>query len=97
VSDVTAHAIDEEIRKIIDTNFHRAETILKENMDKLQVMAATLIKYETIDEKQISDIMAGREPRPPAEWDDSGPSSKGEDAATPASAESGIGGPASQH
>ncbi|MCJ7558474.1 MAG: ATP-dependent zinc metalloprotease FtsH, partial [Gammaproteobacteria bacterium] len=97
VSDVTAHAIDEEIRKIIDTNFHRAETILKENMDKLQVMAVTLIKYETIDQKQISDIMAGREPRPPAEWDDSGPSSKGQDAAAPAAAESGIGGPASQH
>ena len=97
VSDVTAHAIDEEIRKIIDTNFHRAETILKENMDKLQVMAVTLIKYETIDQKQISDIMAGREPRPPAEWDDSGPSSKGQDAAAPAAAESGIGSPASQH
>ncbi len=98
VSDVTAHAIDEEIRKIIDRNFHRAETILKEHMDQLLVMAATLIKYETIDEKQISDIMAGREPRPPAEWDDdSGPSSSGQDAVSPASAETGIGGPASQH
>ncbi|HID44440.1 MAG TPA: hypothetical protein EYP34_01625, partial [Chromatiaceae bacterium] len=29
-----------------------------------------LIKYETIDTQQIEDIMAGRTPRPPADWDD---------------------------
>ena len=33
-------------------------------------MAAALMKYETIDEEQIKDIMAGREPRPPADWDE---------------------------
>ena len=25
------------------------------------------MKYETIDEEQVKDIMAGREPRPPAD------------------------------
>jgi cell division protease FtsH len=97
VSDVTAHAIDEEIRKIIDTNFHRAETILKEHMTQLELMAKSLIKYETIDEGQIKDIMQGREPRPPAEWDDTGRGSKGKDAVAPTAPEPGIGGPASQH
>ena len=72
VSDVTVHAIDEEVRSIIDDNYERAETILKDNMEKLHVMAKALIKYETIDEQQISDIMEGRDPRPPADWNDGG-------------------------
>jgi cell division protease FtsH len=97
VSDVTAHAIDEEIRKIIDSNFQRAEAILKENKGKLEIMANTLIRYETIDEPQIRDIMEGREPRPPAEWDDSGPSSKESDKVEPGPSEPTVGGPASQH
>ena len=28
------------------------------------------MKYETIDAKQIEDIMKGEEPRPPADWSD---------------------------
>ncbi|MGD8696778.1 MAG: ATP-dependent zinc metalloprotease FtsH, partial [Gammaproteobacteria bacterium] len=72
MSDVTAHAIDEEIRALVDTEYQRAETILKENEDELHVMADALIRYETIDENQIKDIMEGREPRPPSDWDESG-------------------------
>src|SRR5690606_8918663 len=75
VSDVTAHAIDEEIRLLIDSNYRRAKDILETNLDKLHKMAEALIKYETIDEVQIKDIMEGREPKPPAGWDDSTPMS----------------------
>ncbi len=70
VSDETAHVIDEEIRVFIDRNYVRAEKILKENMDKLHVMADALMKYETIDASQIDDIMADRKPRTPEGWDD---------------------------
>jgi len=107
VSDDTAHAIDEEIRAFVDRNYERARTILEENMDKLHAMAEALIKYETIDKEQISDIMAGKSVRPPADWTDSGSDSgsdsgtavEADDAATkPSKPESGsIGGPASQH
>jgi len=97
VSDVTAHAIDEEVRKIIDSNYQRAENLLRENMNKLETMAGALIKYETIDEGQIKDIMAGREPRPPADWQDSGAAPPGRPASDAGAAEAGIGGPASQH
>ena len=107
VSDDTAHAIDEEIRAFIDRNYERAEKILNENMDKLHVMAEALIKYETIDKQQISDIMAGKSVRPPADWTDSGSDSDsdsgtaveaGEAGAKPSKPGSGsIGGPASQH
>ena len=70
VSDVTAHAIDEETRLLIDTCYGEAKRILEGNRDKLDVMAAALLKFETIDEHQIKDIMDGRDPRPPADWDE---------------------------
>jgi cell division protease FtsH len=86
VSDVTAHVIDEEVRRLIDSNYARAKDILVLHMDKLHKMAEALIKYETIDETQIKDIMEGREPRPPAGWDDAAsppPSGKSRDRETP--------------
>ncbi len=43
-------------------------------MDKLHVMAETLIKYETITTEQISDVMEGKTPREPKDWSDSGSS-----------------------
>ncbi|HEX5648199.1 MAG TPA: ATP-dependent metalloprotease, partial [Steroidobacteraceae bacterium] len=70
VSDVTAHVIDEEIRVLIDSNFMKAKDILTRDIDKLHKMAEALIKYETIDESQIADIMQGRDPKPPADWED---------------------------
>ncbi len=70
VSDMTAHAIDEEVRRVIDGNYRRAREILDREIDKLHAMADALIKYETIDESQIRDIMDGREPQPPEGWED---------------------------
>ena len=43
---------------------------MKRDVDKLHKMAEALIKYETIDEGQIRDIMAGRDPRQPDDWED---------------------------
>ncbi len=58
----------------------RAETILKENEDKLHAMAEALIKYETIDATQIAAIMKGDIPPPPEGWsDDDAPLSGGDD------------------
>ncbi len=73
VSDETAHIIDEEVRAFIDRNYERAEQILREKRDKLDLMAQALIRYETIDSDQIADIMAGRTPRPPRDWDNNRP------------------------
>jgi cell division protease FtsH len=98
VSDVTAHAIDEEVRRLIDTNYDRAKSILQANLEKLHKMAEALIKYETIDEAQIKDIMEGRDPQPPAGWDDSAtPTPGGGKSRDREKAETPIGKPASQH
>lgn len=72
ISDQTAQKIDEEVRKIVDRNFQRAESILKENVSILHLMADALIKYETIDAHQIKVILAGEEPPPPDGWDSGG-------------------------
>ena len=98
VSDDTAHAIDEEVRRIIDTNYERARTLLEEHVDKLHAMAKALIKYETINVTQIKDIMEGREPQPPKDWDDSTDRPVSDDKSSPEAGVTGtIGGPASEH
>jgi cell division protease FtsH len=98
VSDVTAHVIDEEVRRLIDSNYQRAKNVLESNLDKLHKMAEALIKYETIDESQLKDIMQGRDPKPPADWDDSPTSpSGGAKARDRDKPEAPIGKPANQH
>ena len=100
VSDDTANSIDLEIRRIIDSNYERAEKILNENMDKLHAMAKALVKYETIDKDQIDDIMNGKTPRPPSDWMDDDEPTSGTTASSSEdeSKDSGpIGGPASDH
>ena len=77
VSDETNHLIDEEVRRFIERNYARSRQLLTDNLDKLHAMAAALIKYETIDADQIDDIMNGRTPRPPKDWNDEEPSRPG--------------------
>ena len=67
ISDETARVIDEEVKSILIDCYDSATSILKEHLDKLHVMATALVDYETIDSKQIDDIMAGAEPRAPGE------------------------------
>jgi cell division protease FtsH len=101
VSDDTAHAIDEEIRAVIDRNYQRTRDILTDNIDKLHTMADALIKFETIDAEQIDDIMSGRTPRPPADWDESEPRAGGTKGRAKADegkgSEGTLGTPAGQH
>ena len=97
VSDETAHTIDSEIRHIIDVQYKRATKLIKDNMEKMHIMADALMKYETIDAKQIDEIMDGKIPSAPESWTDDdnsdtkdggGPSTakpKDSPAATPAS------------
>ena len=63
VSDKTANLIDEESKKIIDTCYKKATKVLKDNLDKLHMMAESLVELETLTSDQIDDIMAGAKPR----------------------------------
>ncbi len=81
IAEGTAITINEEVRKIIDQNYQRAEQILKDNEDILHTMAEALIKYETIDKYQLEDLMDRKPVREPQGWgDDMPPPSSNEDA-----------------
>ena len=97
VSDLTTHAIDEEIREIVEAGHSRAKKIIKDQEDKLHAMAEALIKFETIDENQIKDIMEGREPRPPKDWEDTGKPVIDKKADSDGKKAAKIGEPASEH
>ena len=64
-SDVTAAAVDEEVRKILETSYQEAKRILSENMDAMDVIADFLIKQETITGKEFmkmfNDVRAQRD------------------------------------
>ena len=77
VSSETKRLIDEEVRAIIDSCYGKAKQLLEENVDKLHSMADALMQYETLDTDQIDDIMGGKPPRPPADWDEGSPGASG--------------------
>jgi cell division protease FtsH len=95
MSDDTARLIDEEVRRIVDSSHDRARDLLTDHRNELEMMAAALMKYETIDGSQIDQIMEGHEPDPPEDWSDSEPGPEApntDDADKPST----IGGPAEQ-
>ena len=65
VSEATQQKVDTEIRRILDGQYALSRQLLEENRDKVEMMAKTLLEWETIDADQINDIMEGREPRLP--------------------------------
>jgi cell division protease FtsH len=77
VSEATMQRVDNEIKKIIDERYKLARSLIEENRDKVELMAQTLLEWETIDADQVNDIMDGRQPRPPK------PTQKPEDPKTP--------------
>jgi len=93
----TAKLIDSEVRSIIDQCYGTAKQILTDNRDKLDAMADALMKYETIDADQIDDIMAGRAPREPRDWEGGSGTSGTPPVVQNERPETPIGGPAADH
>jgi cell division protease FtsH len=100
VSEETAHAIDAEVRSIIDHCYGTAKQLLEDHIDKLHTMADALMEFETITAEQIDDIMAGAKPRAPGDVPPPGGPGKGpsaDAAATKPAGDAPIGGPAEEH
>ncbi len=58
-SERTASEIDEEIQKIIDTAYHKAEGILQEHMEELHRLAAVLFEREKLDSDEFQQVIRG--------------------------------------
>ncbi len=62
-SESTAQAIDEEVKELLDNAYAKAEQILKENFDKLTLVAETLLDIETLDAEQFEQLYTGEKTR----------------------------------
>lgn len=58
-SEEVAAKIDKEMRAIIDEAYHRTETLLSENMEKLERVAQALLQKETITGKEFEALFEG--------------------------------------
>lgn len=56
-SEETARVIDEEVKKIIDECYEKANSLLIDNRDKLDLLAAALIEKETLYENEVSELL----------------------------------------
>jgi cell division protease FtsH len=65
-SEFTAQEIDAEVKRIIDEQYHVAKDIITTNLDKLELIARTLLEVETLDGEQVAEIVRTGKFTPPA-------------------------------
>jgi len=65
MSEATLQKVDQEIRRIIDTQYKLARKLIEDNRPIVEAMAKALLELETLDSDQLNDILAGKPPRPP--------------------------------
>lgn len=66
-SEEVASAIDQEVRRIIDECYDKATRLLKENRDKLDLLAQTLLEQETLHADELERLLMEGEAAPEAE------------------------------
>ncbi len=66
-SELTAQRIDEEVRDLVTGAYNKAKRLINDNIDILHKMAKALLEKETLDSKDIDEIMAGVTQTAPSE------------------------------
>ena len=56
-SEQTAQDIDSEVKQLIQSGYQRAKDLIDANRDKLEIIAKSLLEYETLDGTQVEDIV----------------------------------------
>jgi cell division protease FtsH len=72
-SERTAEEIDAEVKRIIDEAYEVARNLIEANRDKLELIAKSLLEFETLDGAQVAEIVRTGKLTPPAPSADSGP------------------------
>ena len=72
-SEETAREIDEEIKRMIDEGHKVASDLIHTHRDKLELIASSLLEYETLDGAQVDEIVRTGKFTPPTPPPDSGP------------------------
>ena len=84
-SEDTAQMIDSEMMRITRESYERAEKLITDNRDKLDLIAECLLEYETLDGKQVEEIVRTGKFTPPDNMGKGGDGPSGEEASTPLS------------
>ncbi|HEY6207602.1 MAG TPA: ATP-dependent zinc metalloprotease FtsH [Gemmatimonadales bacterium] len=86
ISDRTAELVDTELKRILSEAYERARTILTEQRDALDRLAASLLERETLDRDEVEMVVAGRQlaPVPPPTLPTAPPSAEGSKDKAPA-------------
>ena len=58
-SEQTAELIDKEVRQMVEAAYDRALTLLRENLDKLNLVAQALLEREVLDGDQMNRLLRG--------------------------------------
>ena len=82
-SEQTAQEIDAEVRRLVDDGYQRARKLITENRDKLELIANALLEYETLDGKQVEEIVRTGKFSPPEEPPKDADPPSGANASTP--------------
>src|SRR5215208_3419586 len=64
-SEFTAQEIDTEVKRIIDASYKLANDIITGNLEKLELIAKSLLEYETLDGAQVEEIVRTGKFTPP--------------------------------
>ena len=85
-SELTAEKIDSEVRSLVEGAYNHALKVLKESLDKLHLLAGTLLEREVLDGDQMNRVLRGEklEPMKPAEPEPEPPSGEAPAAKEPA-------------
>ncbi|MBK9137247.1 MAG: ATP-dependent zinc metalloprotease FtsH [Verrucomicrobia bacterium] len=72
-SEKTAEEIDNEVKRIIDDGFKRASALIHQHRDKLEIIAQSLLEFETLDGAQVEEIIKTGKLTPPPPAAQGGP------------------------
>jgi cell division protease FtsH len=64
-SEFTLQEIDTEVKRIIDAAYKTAKDIIESHRDKLELIAKSLLEYETLDGSQVEEIVRTGKFTPP--------------------------------
>jgi cell division protease FtsH len=56
-SEETAKVIDDEVKKIIDAAYVKAKELLQQNVDKLTLLANTLLEKEVLNDQEVKQLL----------------------------------------
>ena len=78
VSEETAKLVDAEVRRLIEESYARAKEVILQNKEKLIALAQALLEYETLDRKQVEEVVKTGKLTPPPTPDPEPPELKAE-------------------